>query len=900
MKKLVVLICSALVATVAARANALTVSSGEAYAVGTKPVALAVADVNHDGVRDVVSLNNGSSTASVLLGDAAGGFRIASSPSVVSQPVAFAMADINGDAQPDLITVGTANGNIHFRFGNGTGSFPTTSKFQSSSTTLSALAVGDLNADGKTDVVTDAPNGAVRVLLGNGSGGFNFAPGSPFAARQAPTTLAVADMNGDRWPDVVAASATGGTVSVLRGSSTGALTLAAERTLGSRPTALAIRDLDGDGDTDVAVALPDAAEVAVLLGDGAGNLDDGSSLSAPSGSRSIAAGDMNDDGIDDLIVASDTTGEMAIEIGDGAGRFTSSVGSPFAVSGAPDAVAVLDADADGVDDVALARVATNDVIIERDTSSRGLVATPSSVDFGPQGVGTTSDARSVTASSDGLASRITSVTVDGDYVVARDGCTGRTIGDGYPSCAVSVAFAPSDVGERDGSLVLSYGIDDSQSVPLTGVGIDITPPETTITGYPSELTNDPSPTFTFESDDATASFECGFDAADYIACASPDSASLSDGDHAFSVRAIDPAGNVDPTPASASFTIDTQSPVSTITSGPSDPTREGRPGFTFTADDDGATFECRMDDDAFASCESPYRSGALSDGEHTFAVRASDAAGNTEEPPVTDTFTVDTTAPDTTITDHPSAQTTDDAPSFSFAADESGDTFECALDGDPFASCESPYVTPQLDPGPHNFSVRATDDVGNTDATPATYSFTVVVPDTQAPGTTITEHPDPLTNDTTPTFRFISDEAGVTFVCDVDGGGSGSCGSPFTTGVLSEGRHTFSVSAVDAAGNVDPTPDSFVVTIDLTKPHTTIQGPARSTRDNARFIFRFSENVQTVRCSMDGSGYSECRTPYSGRALRPGKHVLKVRAIDAAGNSEASPAIKRFTIVRGK
>src|SRR5207302_1201557 len=118
-------------------------------------VALVVADLNHDGVGDLVSANNGSATASVLLGDAGGGFHLASSPSVVPQPVAAAVADMNGDAQPDLVTVGSANGNIKIAFGNGAGSFVSTSKYQTASSALAALAVGDLDDDGNMDMVTD-------------------------------------------------------------------------------------------------------------------------------------------------------------------------------------------------------------------------------------------------------------------------------------------------------------------------------------------------------------------------------------------------------------------------------------------------------------------------------------------------------------------------------------------------------------------------------------------------------------------------------------------------------------------------------------------------------------------------------------------------------------------------
>jgi len=805
----------AVIATFVRTSNALTVTSGDTYAVGTRPEAFASSDLNDDRLADLVTLNAGSHTASVLLADAGGGFHVASTPGIASRPTALALGDVNGDAKTDLVTVGSASGYIFFQFGDGHGSFYARSTLKTSSTAFAALALGDLNDDGRTDLVTDAPSGTVRVLLNSGGGNYKSPPGNPYAAKTAPTTLTVADMDGDRWPDVVAASASRGTVAVLRGSSTGALSLVSERTLGTRPAALTVADLDGDGSNDVAVAEPDAGAAEVLLGDGADNLDTGVSVPMPPGSGAIATGDMNADGALDLVVAADTSEAVAIALGDGAGGFTAATGSPYAVDGAPQAVAALDVDGDAIDDVVVARGVRNDVIALHNGSVPELDPSPTAVDFGPQEAGTVSDAEPVTASSTGLASTITSLTVDGDFAIAADGCSGRTIADGRPTCDVSVTFAPSVPGDSDGALTFTYGDGNTATVPLHGRGVDTIPPQTTLTGYPSPLSKDPDPTFEFASDDPAA------------------------------------------------------------------------------------TFECNLDGEGFAPCESPY-SMHVDDGDHTFAVHAIDAAGNVDPSPATDEFTVDTQAPVTTITDQPDAQTTDTSPSFSFVADDSEATFECRMDGAPFASCASPYASDQLAPGDHAFEVRATDVAGNVEPSPASYAFTVVAPDTGAPETTIVEHPSALTNDTTPTFRFISDQSGATFRCSVDAAPFADCGSPYTTSELAEGTHTFDVAAVDAAGNVDPTPDSFVVTIDVTSPVTSIVGPRRATRSNARFIFNFSENVESVWCSVDGTGFSECRTPYSGRALRPGRHVLRVRAVDAAGNVEAPDAVKRFTILRGR
>jgi hypothetical protein len=107
-------------------------------------------------------------------------------------------------------------------------------------------------------------------------------------------------------------------------------------------------------------------------------------------------------------------------------------------------------------------------------------------------------------------------------------------------------------------------------------------------------------------------------------------------------------------------------------------------------------------------------------------VRATDPAGNTDPTPASYTWTVDTTPPDTTITAAPPAVSISSSASFSFTATEAGSTFACRLDGSAFAPCTSPKSYSGLALGTHSFQVRATDPAGNTDPTPASYTWTVV------------------------------------------------------------------------------------------------------------------------------------------------------------------------------
>src|SRR5205807_2463161 len=173
------------------------------------------------------------------------------------------------------------------------------------------------------------------------------------------------------------------------------------------------------------------------------------------------------------------------------------------------------------------------------------------------------------------------------------------------------------------------------------------------------------------------------------------------------------------------WSVDTTAPDTSITAHPSDPSNNATPSFSFTSTESGSTFECRIDGGSWSSCTSPDTlSPALGDGDHTFDARATDQAGNTDATPASYTWTVDTTAPDTSITSQPPDPSNDANPTFAFTSTETGSTFECRIDGGTWSSCTSPdTLSPALGAGSHTFDVRATDQAGNTDSSPATYTW---------------------------------------------------------------------------------------------------------------------------------------------------------------------------------
>ncbi len=123
-----------------------------------------------------------------------------------------------------------------------------------------------------------------------------------------------------------------------------------------------------------------------------------------------------------------------------------------------------------------------------------------------------------------------------------------------------------------------------------------------------------------------------------------------DGDYSIRVRAVDAAGNVE-APSSRTFTVDTVPPETTIDTSPATPNSSADASFTFSADQPGSTFQCRIDGGAWAACTNPRNYTSLGEGSHAFEVRATDVGGNVDPSPASHTWVVDTVPPVATMDD---------------------------------------------------------------------------------------------------------------------------------------------------------------------------------------------------------------------------------------------------------
>jgi hypothetical protein len=459
-----------------------------------------------------------------------------------------------------------------------------------------------------------------------------------------------------------------------------------------------------------------------------------------------------------------------------------------------------------------------------------------------------------------------------------------------PGATLNVGFLASSTAAQ-GSYAWTSELfyDATNAFTLTGsepsVVVDGTAPTVTITQQPTDPTNSTSASFAFVASEPST-FECRLDTPTFAPCPPQPYTALPAGPHTFVVAATDAAGNVGE--AGYSWTIDTAAPTVTITANPPDRSNDATPSFSFMAGE-SATFECKLDGSAFEPCTSPQSYPAQADGAHTFRVKAKDTAGN--EGPATPpyTWTIDTTVPTASIIQKPNNPSSVSSPIFAFTASENS-SFTCRLDGSGLVPCTSP-TTYSLNDGPHSFAVSATDSAGNT-GPEATHTWTI---ETGAPTAALTSAPSALSNISAATFAFSANEPS-SFECALDDRGFEPCSSPATFHALGDGKHAFSVRARDAVGNLSAA-ISHAWAIDTTAPETTLASAPKSgtTATTATLTFSASENG-SFECRLDGAPFALCVSPKGYTGLREGDHRFEVRAIDAAGNADATPALHAWKI----
>lgn len=265
-------------------------------------------------------------------------------------------------------------------------------------------------------------------------------------------------------------------------------------------------------------------------------------------------------------------------------------------------------------------------------------------------------------------------------------------------------------------------------------GSDLTSPDTVLTSTPAEVTRHPSAEFQFRSDQPGTRFECRVDSGALVSCASPTRVSgLLEGVHVFEVLAINELGLRDASPAVCRWQVDMTPPAApNLRLFLTEPlTSRATPGFAGYAEH-GSLIQIIDDETEGLLCSTIARndvficwpSTRVSDGFHRVTAYATDAAGNTSEASSPVEVTVDTEPPETTFLQTPGDPSAEVEATFRFSSPDPSAAFECTSDGGGYDDCTSPWIV-RVGNGQHSFAVRAKDQVGNVDPTPAEFTWMV-------------------------------------------------------------------------------------------------------------------------------------------------------------------------------
>ena len=353
-----------------------TQAPGSPISINCAPGNIALGDLNRDGNPDLVAACGQSRQIVILTGDGTGRFQTLAGSliAVPDFPHEIAIADLNNDSTLDIVFASHDSYNITILSGDGQGGFtvspnsPVVMKNGSHPHTH-GLAIGDLNKDGKHDLVTgNNADNDVAVALGDGNGGFTKAKDSPFPVGQAPYPLAIGDVNNDLNPDIVASSTLQGgqpgrSLTLLLGDGLGGFQRSPVPVRTNNPGYVSIGDINGDQNPDLVATHLERNELTVLLGDGRGNFIESAASPFNLGHSAwqVEIKDINHDGKPDILAAAGKG--VRVMLGDGHGFFSQSPGSPYSTGEGAWRFAIGDINADNKPDIATSNLDSKTVTV---------------------------------------------------------------------------------------------------------------------------------------------------------------------------------------------------------------------------------------------------------------------------------------------------------------------------------------------------------------------------------------------------------------------------------------------------------------------------------------------------------------------------------------------------------
>ena len=340
----------------------------ETFPTGTTPRAVAVGAITANGPVDILTANLGDDTASVLMGRGDGTFSFGAEQTAPAPPLApfqVVVADLNGDGIPDILTANRPESSVSVLLGNSDGSFQTKETYPTGEGPIS-VAVADLTGDGVPDVLTaNYESGTVSVLLGNGNG--TFKPYFNLPAGSDPYDVKVADLRGDGNEDIIVTNKNNNDVGVFLGNGNGTFPPMVTYPVASGPYEVVVEDLTGNGIPDLVVSHFSASVVDVLMGNGDGTFQPAQEFPVGSHPYGLAVADLNGDGLPDLVTSDYRDNEVSVLLNQGLNQSTHLIqfGPPqtYKVGKGPNEVQVADLTGDGIPDIVTANYGSDDVSV---------------------------------------------------------------------------------------------------------------------------------------------------------------------------------------------------------------------------------------------------------------------------------------------------------------------------------------------------------------------------------------------------------------------------------------------------------------------------------------------------------------------------------------------------------
>jgi beta-lactam-binding protein with PASTA domain len=330
----------------ATTSGTLTWTNTQTPATEPAPQSIVVGDFNGDGIPDIAAGSNGY--VSILIGNGNGTFKAANNLAALSNNQLMAAAAFETGKPTGILTVSNSaspTDNTQLILSDGSGGEIVEVPFSLPCGSASAVLTADFNGDGKPDFVAACQvsgNSVLAIFLGNGNGTF----GAPTIIPTGDTILAIGagNIRGNGKTDIAVVGVLSGTssmqtITVYENDGSGNFTGGPSVTsTGVSPTSMVVADFNGDGKSDLALANSGGNNVTILLGDGKGSFTQAASPQTGSSPSSIAVGDFNGDGIPDLAVANSGDNTVTILQGNGDGTFTAAATPP--TGNAPSALAV--------------------------------------------------------------------------------------------------------------------------------------------------------------------------------------------------------------------------------------------------------------------------------------------------------------------------------------------------------------------------------------------------------------------------------------------------------------------------------------------------------------------------------------------------------------------------------